>query len=172
MEKAKLLELLLKLADTAQTTFAIKDDELGMPLWCHCDTNERIVGCWTGGEVTLSMVDPDITIRSMNPEDKSVTIQLPVCIHGGNGHTELRINSYRYSCLNKSTEGRFPMALYNLLNRLFDGKVRLDLVSFNLYHEERFPKEWAEREKFGDLPHMEDLKLQDDLLTERLITVD
>ena len=169
MNRDRLVELLLKITDAKEGHFQLKDKKMDMPIMCTCQANAQTIACWNGEEVWAQVEDVENFIHSVDAKNTSVHIQVPICIYGGNGMTDLYVNSKRYYALMTSSKNRIDMAIYDLLYRLFDKKVELDLKSFDEERYFRLPKEWKEREIFGDMPHAEDMKLNDSLWFENVL---
>ena len=119
------------------------------------DVGGNPLGHWNGRKVYL-WLNPMPMLELFHSDVNGMRLQVPLDYIDCIGELELRMNVNISANMYQIYGERWNMALYDAVYKLFDGKVDFRYPDTITASHVTTPKEWATRERFGDMPRLED----------------
>ena len=161
LSKNDIQALLYMLSDRARVDFSVQlrspNIQLSRSVGIN-DVDENPIEHWDGNNVRLYL-NP-VPMVDIDPERDGMRLQVFTdyidCVGDLRLSTQVNLCADMYHIYGE----RWQMALYDAVYKLFDGKVELDYPDIFTFtgkvSHKGVPKEWEARERFDDMPRIED----------------
>jgi hypothetical protein len=126
----------------------------GVDIWGEIPFDPEYLKFWTGETVSLTNWDP----REERDRPTYFSLTIPIAAGGWTGELRGYLKSKWYNALHFADPNRAPMALYDMVYKVANGRVDLTCPVIYWGREVDTNREWKIREEFGDLPAIEDIQ--------------